>query len=45
MHPDQHNTVTDRVAGILLLRTEKLQDEIDAAKGGERKLLEKIESG
>ena len=43
--PQKHSAVTDRVAGILLLRTEKLQHEIDAAKGGELKLLEKIENG
>ena len=42
--PDRYNTVADRVAGVLTLRTEQLQREIDAAKGGERKLLERIEN-
>ena len=42
VHPDTYSKMNDRVAGILLLRTEKLENEIIKNKDNEQKLLTSI---
>ena len=43
--PERYGTIGDRVAGILLLRTEQLENEIRLNKGNEQKLLSNIQKG